>query len=88
VWPAASWAGPITPETARRLACDAGVVRVITGPDGLPLDVGRAQRTATAAIRRAVEVRDGHCVFARCDAPPEWCDVHHVVHWAFGGPTS
>jgi hypothetical protein len=83
-----SWAGPITPETARRLACDASVVRVITGPDGLPLDVGRAQRTATAAIRRAVEVRDGHCVFAGCDAPPEWCDVHHVMHWAFGGPTS
>jgi hypothetical protein len=82
------WAGPITPETARRLACDASVVRVITGPDGLPLDVGRAQRTATAAIRRAVEVRDGHCVFARCVAVPEWCDVHHVVHWAVGGPTS
>jgi hypothetical protein len=54
----------------------------------LPLDVGRAQRTATAAIRRAVEIRDGRCVFAGCDAPPEWCDVHHVVHWAFGGPTS
>lgn len=82
------WAGPITPETARRLACDAGVVRVITGPDGLPLDVGRAQRTASAAIRRAVELRDGHCVFAGCDAPPAWCDVHHVEHWAHGGPTS
>ncbi|MGR6966637.1 DUF222 domain-containing protein [Geodermatophilus sp. URMC 61] len=82
------WAGPITPETVRRLACDAAVVRVITGPDGLPLDVGRAQRTVTAAIRRAVEVRDKHCVFAGCDALPEWCDVHHVVHWAFGGPTS
>jgi hypothetical protein len=82
------WAGPITPETARRLACDASVVRIITGPDGLPLDVGRAQRTAGAAIRRAVELRDGSCVFAGCDAPPEWCDVHHVVHWAHGGPTS
>jgi hypothetical protein len=82
------WAGPICPETARRLACDAGVVRVVTGPDGLPLDVGRVQRTAGAAIRRAVEIRDGHCVFAGCDALPEWCDVHHVVHWAHGGPTS
>ena len=82
------WAGPINPETARRLACDASVVRIITGPDGLPLDVGRAQRTASAAVRRAVEIRDGHCVFAGCDAPPEWCDVHHVVHWAHGGPTS
>jgi hypothetical protein len=85
---ALGWAGPITPETARRLACDASVVRVITGPDGLPLDVGRAQRTASAAIRRAVELRDGACVFAGCDALPEWCDVHHVIHWAFGGPTS
>ncbi|MDP5184919.1 DUF222 domain-containing protein [Blastococcus sp. BMG 814] len=82
------WAGPINPETARRLACDASVARVITGPDGLPLDVGRAQRTSSTAIRRAIEVRDAHCVFAGCDAPPEWCDVHHVVHWAHGGPTS
>jgi hypothetical protein len=82
------WAGPITPETARRLACDASVSRIITGPDGLPLDVGRAQRTASAAIRRAVELRDGTCVFSGCDAPPTWCDVHHVIHWAFGGATS
>jgi hypothetical protein len=83
-----AWAGPITPETARRLACDASVARVVTGPNGLPLDVGREQRTASVAIRRAVEIRDGHCVFAGCDALPEWCDVHHVVHWAHGGPTS
>jgi hypothetical protein len=82
------FAGPITPETARRLACDSGVVRVITGPDGLPLDVGRAQRTATAAIRRAVVARDGCCVFTGCTAPPSWCDVHHLVHWAHGGATS
>lgn len=82
------FAGPIGPETARRLACDAGVVRIITGPDGLPLDVGQAQRTATAAIRRAVESRDLHCVFAGCRAPAAWCDVHHVIHWAHGGVTS
>jgi hypothetical protein len=82
------FAGPVSPETARRLACDASVVRVITGPDGLPLDVGRAQRTATSAIRRAIELRDGHCVFAGCTAPATWCDIHHVVHWAHGGPTS
>jgi hypothetical protein len=82
------WAGPINPETARRLACDAGVSRIITGPSGLPLDSGREQRTPSAGIRRAVEVRDEHCVFAGCDALPEWCDFHHVVHWAHGGPTN
>jgi hypothetical protein len=83
-----AWAGPITPETARRLACDAGVVRLLTDPAGLPLDVGREERCATTAIRRALELRDGHCVFAGCTAPAEWCDVHHVVHWVHGGPTS
>jgi hypothetical protein len=82
------FAGPIGPETARRLACDASVVAMYTGPDGLPLDAGRAQRTATAAIRRAVELRDGHCVFTGCTAPAAWCDVHHVIHWVHGGPTS
>jgi hypothetical protein len=78
------FAGPITAETARRIACDASVVRVLTGPSGLPLDVGREQRTSNAGIRRAVEVRDGHCIFAGCMAPAAWCDVHHVVHWAVG----
>jgi hypothetical protein len=82
------FAGALSAETARRLACDAGVVRIIIGPDGLPQDVGRARRTATAAIRRAVIARDTHCVFAGCRAPAAWCDVHHVVHWAHGGPTS
>ena len=82
------FAGPITAETARRLACDASVVRILTGPGGLPMDVGREQRTAPAGIRRAIEARDVHCVFAGCRAPAAWCDVHHVIHWAFGGVTS
>jgi hypothetical protein len=82
------FAGPICPETARRLACDAGVVRLLTDPTGLPLDVGQEQRSATAAMRRALELRDGHCVFTGCTAPASWCDVHHVVHWVHGGPTS
>jgi hypothetical protein len=82
------FAGPICAETARRLACDAGVRRIVTGPDGLPLDVGREQRTASTAIRCAVVARDVHCVFAGCRAPAAWCDVHHVIHWAHGGVTS
>ncbi len=82
------FAGPICPETARRLACDADALRILLGPTGLPLDVGHAVRTATAAIRAAIEARDGHCVFTGCTAPAAWCDVHHVVHWLYGGPTS
>ena len=50
-------------------------------PDGVPLDHGRTKRVVPPALRRAVELRDGHCVFAGCDAPTHWCDVHHVEEW-------
>ncbi|MGY1718152.1 DUF222 domain-containing protein [Blastococcus sp. SYSU DS0552] len=80
------WAGPINPETARRLACDASVARIITGPDGLPLDVGRRPLRRAPPSVRAVG-GGGVLPFAGCDAPPE-LNVHHVVHWAHGGPTS
>lgn len=79
---------PITPEDARRLACDAGVVRIVTDGPSRVLDVGRSTRTIPTAIRRAVERRDGGCAWTGCDAPIPWCDVHHVRHWAHGGGTA
>jgi hypothetical protein len=27
-------------------------------------------------------------VFAGCDAPSYWCDVHHLIHWINGGETN
>jgi len=73
---------------ARMLACDSAVTRVVMGPDGLPLDVGRAHRVVPPHLRKAVEQRDGHCVFAGCGAPTHWCDVHHLVEWINDGDTS
>jgi Domain of unknown function (DUF222) len=78
---------PISGEAARRLACDARVTRIITGPESQPLDVGRTTRTISPALRRAVIARDRHCVEEGCDRPPEWCEVHHIVPWIDGGET-
>ncbi|MGY1771167.1 DUF222 domain-containing protein [Blastococcus sp. SYSU D00813] len=89
--PAAAGTGlgaTISAAAARWAACDAAVTRIVLDPDGLPLDVGRTQRTVPAHIRRAVELRDRHCVFAGCEAPAWYCDVHHRLHWALGGQTS
>jgi hypothetical protein len=89
--------GPVFTETGtraprallRRLACDSAITRIVFGPDGAVLDVGRAQRTVTGQMRRAVIARDEHCVFPGCDQPPSRCEVHHAVtHWADGGETS
>ena len=53
-----------------------------------PLDIGRRTPVIPPAMRRAVIVRDRHCRFPGCDRPQPWCDAHHVVHWADGGPTA
>jgi hypothetical protein len=82
------WAGPITGEAARRIACDAGITRVITDGPSQPLDVGRRTRTVPPALRTALVVRDRGCVFPGCDRPPPWTDAHHLIHWADGGPTT
>jgi len=78
----------VDPEAIRRLACDAGIVRIVVDGESQPLDVGRRVRTVTPAIRRALELRDGGCTWVGCTAPASWCDAHHVLHWADGGVTA
>jgi hypothetical protein len=78
----------ISAARARWIACDGQVIRIVMGPDGLPLDVGRSQRVVPPHLRKAVERRDRHCVFAGCGAPTHWCDVHHLIDWINGGETS
>ena len=76
----------LEPETARRLACESQVQAVLTSLDGEPLAVGRTQRFGTRAQRRALGVRDRHCVFPGCDRTRH-LKIHHVVPWHAGGPT-
>jgi len=77
----------IDPATVQQMACDAVIRRVVIGPEGEILDLGRSQRLISPAQRRALTVRDGGCVFPGCDRPPERCDGHHIVHWTQGGRT-
>nr|WP_084800305.1 HNH endonuclease signature motif containing protein [Promicromonospora kroppenstedtii] len=80
---------PVPAALLRRLACDSEVTRIVFGPDSQILDVGRAKRTVTGQLRRAVIARDKHCVYDQCDQPPTRCEVHHALrHWAHGGETS
>lgn len=51
------------------------------------LEQGRSQRRFTTAQKKALRVRDRGCVYPGCNAPPEWCEAHHVEDWAKGGNT-
>lgn len=72
---------------ARRLAASAQIIPVVMGGDSEPLDLGRSARLATASQRSALAIRDGGCIWPRCEAPPGWCEVAHVTPWADGGST-
>ena len=78
----------ISAARARWVACDASITRIVLGPNGVPLDLGREHRVVTPHLRKAVEHRDRGCVFAGCGAPTHWCDVHHLLEWINGGKTS
>ncbi|MGZ4356125.1 MAG: DUF222 domain-containing protein [Gaiellaceae bacterium] len=66
----------LAPETARRLACDASIVRS-----------GRRSRTIPPAVRRALRTRDRGCRFPGCENR-RFVNAHHVHHWAQGGETT
>jgi hypothetical protein len=78
---------PITPQTARRIACDADIIPAVLGGDGTILDLGRSQRTWSTAQRRAARLRDSGCVWPKCQASLAHCDLHHLDFWSLGGRT-
>ena len=53
----------------------------------VPIAVGRTERTATPAQRRALAARDKGCIIPGCGVAAEACQVHHVTEWSAGGPT-
>jgi len=72
----------------RRMACDAEIIPTVLGTLGEVLDVGRTRRLVTAALWKALVVRDRHCAFPGCTRPPTDCDAHHIRSWLDGGATS
>lgn len=81
--------GTLLPESSvRRFLCDCAGHRVLTDGASAILDYGRATRTVPVDLFNALTLRDKHCRASGCQAPPEWCDAHHVWAWEDGGPTS
>ncbi|WNG82527.1 DUF222 domain-containing protein [Mycobacterium sp. ITM-2016-00316] len=80
--------GPVSTRTADLITCDSTLTSVIVDAAGAPLDVGRAERLFTPAIRKGLAVRDRGCAHPGCGRPVSWCDAHHITPWSSGGYTS
>jgi hypothetical protein len=77
----------VSSETIRRLACDAGIHRLVHGPDGTILDYGRQTRAVSDSMFDLLVIRDHGCRLDGCTAPPSACDAHHAKHWLDLGET-
>lgn len=74
-------------ETVRRIACEAKVIPIVLGTNGVVLDVGRSSRLATVNQRRALEAMHSTCAIPDCTVPIGLCQPHHINYWNSGGPT-
>ena len=69
------------------VTCDPTYTWILIAADGQPVACRAGERHTNRRQRRALDIRDGRCVFPGCDAPVEWCDAHHIQPHATGGPT-
>ena len=82
-----AWTGPQTRPRMEAMLCDARLSRLLLDADGQVLSLESVNDQITLAQRRAVSARDRSCVARGCTRPPAFCDVHHLVSRADGGPT-
>ena len=83
----AAHAGRLSRSTLERIACDCKVSRILTDGPSQVIDVGRATRTISPALWKALVARDQHCTHPGCTRGPAYCEGHHIIHWSQGGTT-
>jgi hypothetical protein len=78
--------GPLMPsDLTDEASCDAYLRAWITDTAG-NVNLGRTVRTVDPKARTVIETRDGGCRVPGCHAT-RGLRIHHIVHWADGGPT-
>lgn len=77
---------PVPLVVAAQVACAGAIQRVLTD-EGRIIGVTVTDRVFTVHQRRAIVARDGECVIPGCHVPATWCEIHHVIEHARGGPT-
>jgi hypothetical protein len=82
--PVLEGAGPISPETADRLTCDARRLTIKT--NARDLVHSRVGRCASYAQQRALHKRSSRCQYPGCTATRE-LEAHHIVAVEQGGKT-
>ncbi len=80
-------AGWTVPDAIRRfITCD-GLLAPVFVEQGVPVSVGRSQRTVPDRTRTVIERRDSGCCTVPGCTRTIGLDIHHIIHWEHGGDT-
>ena len=79
--------GPISMKTINQMIDNGGMQPIFFGGNGAVLGLGSKARCFSPLQRKAITARDGGCIIPGCTCPPQWCEVHHVEEWQYGGKT-
>ena len=75
----------LSAETIRRIWCDTSITRIELR-DGVIVAISEPGQAISAALRRALRLRDGQCRFPGCSA--KRIDAHHIRYRRHHGPTT
>jgi hypothetical protein len=70
-----------------QLLCDTALRVPVIHEDG-SIDLGRTARTAPWKLKKLLMLTQNTCSAPGCTIPSQWCDAHHIEHWAYGGETN
>lgn len=79
---------PVSATFARHTGCLGSIHRVTFGANGSIKNLTVVDRVFTHWQRKAIGTRDGGCIIPGCRVRSAWCEVHHVIDHAKGGPTT
>ncbi|WP_327044368.1 HNH endonuclease signature motif containing protein [Microbacterium sp. Root553] len=86
-WATITGSGAHVPvSVAAHVGCSGTIQRVMFD-EGRIIAITTTDRVFTVHQRRAIIARDKECLIPGCHVPASWCEIHHVIEHAKGGPT-
>lgn len=79
--------GTVPAFVARQVGCCGGIQLLTFDERGRIIELGSPNRTFSGQQRRAIIARDGEYIIPGCHVRAAWCEIHHVIEYARGGPT-
>ena len=85
---ATQFGGPITLKDLEKWSTAAQTFTHVADGEGRTVEIHSQGRFANRTQIAVLTARDQGCTFPDCNAPPHWCEAHHMIPYSQGGETT